>query len=147
MGLFIDERADGRQREALQAIFAGHAGGWPATFATNIGEFRGVEFVPITFEVAHDLAFWQVEIRGRVRGRAEALSGPTTPPGQRVQTIDPPGSEVGPGQIATWGRSAAAQPKASASSGRARAAPASTSRSIGPGLGPPDDREEALVQG
>lgn len=39
-------------------------------------------------------------------GRAEALSGPTTPPGQRVQTINPPGSEVGPGQIATWGSSA-----------------------------------------
>jgi hypothetical protein len=29
--------------------------------------------------------------------KAEALSGPTTPPGKRVQTINPPGSEVGPG--------------------------------------------------
>ena len=38
-------------------------------------------------------------------GRAEALSGPTTPPGQRVQTINPPGSEVGPGKVATWGSS------------------------------------------
>ena len=34
---------------------------------------------------------------------AEALSGPTTPPGARVQLLNPPGSEVGPGQIATWG--------------------------------------------
>src|SRR5512135_2398875 len=41
MGLFIDERADGRQREALQAIFSGQAGGWPAAFfAPTIGEFR-----------------------------------------------------------------------------------------------------------
>ena len=70
-----------------------------------IGEMRGIEFVPITFEVADDLAFWRVEIPGRVVGRAEALTGPTTPPGKRVQTINPPGSEVGPGQVATWGRS------------------------------------------
>ena len=105
MGLFIDERADERQREALQTIFAGQAGGWPAVFATNIGEFRGVEFVPITFEIADDLAFCRVEISDRVVGRAEALTGPTTPPGKRVQTLNPPGSEVGPGQVATWGRS------------------------------------------
>jgi hypothetical protein len=105
MGLFIDERADGRQREALQTIFAGQAGGWPASFAALVGEFRGVEFVPIAFEVADDLAFWQADIPGRVTGRAEALTGPTTPPGQRVQMINSPGSEVGPGQVATWGSS------------------------------------------
>ena len=70
-----------------------------------MGEFRGVEFAPIAFEVANDLAHWQVEIPGRVTGRAEALGGPTTPPGQRVQLLNPPGSEVGPGQVATWGRS------------------------------------------
>jgi hypothetical protein len=104
MGIFIHERADERQRQALQAVFGGQAGGWPA-FASLIGELRGVEFVPITFEVADDLAFWRVEIPGRVVGRATALSGPTTPPGKRVQTINPPGSEVGPGQVATWGRS------------------------------------------
>jgi hypothetical protein len=28
-----------------------------------------------------------------------------TPPGKRVQTINPPGSEVGPGVVATWGTS------------------------------------------
>jgi hypothetical protein len=70
-----------------------------------IGELRGVEFAPITFEVADDLSSWRVEIPGRVTGQAAALSGPTTPPGKRVQLINPPGSEVGPGQIATWGRS------------------------------------------
>jgi hypothetical protein len=105
LGLFIDERADERQRQALQAIFAGQAGGWPAGFAAAIGDFRGVEFVPISFELADDLAYWQAEIPDRVRGRAEALTGPTTPAGKRVQTINPPGSEVGPGQVATWGRS------------------------------------------
>lgn len=105
MGLFIDERADERQREALQTVFAGQAGGWPATIASLIGEFRGVEFVPIDFEVADELAYWHAEIPDRVVGRAEALSGPTALPGQRVQLLNPPGSEVGPGQVATWGRS------------------------------------------
>lgn len=105
MGLYIDDRADDRQREALQAIFGGQAGGWPAAFAANIGEMRGLEFVPIKFSVADDLARWHAEIPGRVVARAEALSGPTTPPGKRVQTLNPPGSEVGPGQVATWGRS------------------------------------------
>ena len=33
-GFFLDERADERQREALQTIFGGQAGGWPATFAS-----------------------------------------------------------------------------------------------------------------
>jgi hypothetical protein len=105
MGLYIDERADAQQREALQTIFAGKGGGWPAAFAAKVGEIRGIEFVPIEFELADDLAFWRAKIPGRVTGRAEALTGPTTPPGQRVQTINPPGSEVGPGQVATWGSS------------------------------------------
>jgi hypothetical protein len=105
MGLYIDARADARQREALQTIFAGKAGGWPGTFAAFIGEFRGIQYVPIAFEVGADLAHWRAEIPGRVVGRAEALAGPTTPPGKRVQMLNPPGSEVGPGQTATWGRS------------------------------------------
>jgi Protein of unknown function (DUF1326) len=87
MGLFIDEKADEGQRQALQTIFGGQVGGWPAIFATKIGEFRGIEFVPIEFEIADDLAFWRAEIPGRVVGRANALSGPTTPAGKRVQTI------------------------------------------------------------
>jgi hypothetical protein len=71
IGLFIDERADERQRQALQIIIGGQAGGWPASFAANVGEVRGVEFVPITFQLAGDLAFWQVEIPGRVTARAD----------------------------------------------------------------------------
>ena len=105
MGFFVDDRADERQRAALQTIFGGKAGGWPAGFAALLAEMRGFEFVPITIEVAGDLAHWRAEIPGRVVGRAEALTGPTTPPGKRVQLVNPPGSEVGPGGVATWGRS------------------------------------------
>lgn len=107
MGLFMDERADQRQREALQMIWSGQAGGFPAVFAELIGEMRGIEYVPIEFEIAADLANWRAEIPGRVVARAEALTGPMTPPGKRVQTINAPGSETGPGTVATWGRATA----------------------------------------
>ncbi|HZU75046.1 MAG TPA: DUF1326 domain-containing protein [Acidimicrobiales bacterium] len=103
MGIFLDERADERQREALRTIFDGRAGGFPAQFAELIGEIRGLEFAPIDFEVADDLARWRASVPGKVEASAEALTGPMTPPGQRVQTLNPPGSEVGPGGIATWG--------------------------------------------
>jgi len=104
MGIYMDERADEGQRQALQAIFSGQAGGWPGEFANVIGEVRGIEFVPIAFDVADDLAHWSAEIPGIVEARAEALTGPTTPPGARVQVHNAPGAEVGPGQVATWGR-------------------------------------------
>jgi hypothetical protein len=103
--LFFDEKASQPQREALQMIFSGKAGGFMAEFAKLIGEVRGQEFAPIKFELADDLSYWSAEIPGRVVAKAEALSGPMTPPGKRVQTINPPGSEVGPGAIATWGKS------------------------------------------
>jgi len=112
MGIFIDERADDRQREALRTIFGGQAGGWPAEFANVIGDVRGIEYEPIRFEVADDLAHWRAEIPGKVTASAEALTGPTTLPGQRVQVHNPPGSEVGPGAIATQGRATANRAKA-----------------------------------
>ena len=107
VGFFFDERGDPSQREALQMVFGGKAGGFPAEFAKLVGEMRGIEFVPIKFEVAKDLAYWQAEIPGRVMAKAEALTGPMTPPGKLVQTFNPPGSEVGPGAVATWGKATA----------------------------------------
>jgi hypothetical protein len=56
MGFFIDERADESQREAVQAIWGGEARGWPAGFAQLFDEVRGIEYVPIEFEIADDLA-------------------------------------------------------------------------------------------
>jgi hypothetical protein len=106
MGLFFDEQADEPQREALQMIFGGQVGGFPAIFGQSIGEVRGVEFVPIEFEVADDLAYWRATIPDKVEAAAEALTGPTTPAGQRVQLLNAPGNEVGSG-VATWGRATA----------------------------------------
>jgi hypothetical protein len=107
--LFFDEKANEQQREALQMIFTGKAGGFMGEFAKLIGDVRGLEFAPIKFEIADDLSSWSAEIPGKALGKAEALAGPMTPPDKRVQTINPPGSEVGPGATATWGISTADQ--------------------------------------
>jgi hypothetical protein len=110
--LFFDEKANEQQRKAMQMIFSGKAGGFMAEFAKLIGEMRGQDFAPIKFEVADDLSYWSAEIPGKVLAKAEALTGPMTPPGKRVQTVNPPGSEVGPGVVATWGKSVADQANA-----------------------------------
>jgi hypothetical protein len=103
--VFVDERADEAQRGALQMIFGGQAGGWPAAFGEVFGaEIRGMEFAPIHASIADDLATWSVEVPGKAAASVEALSGPTTPDGARVQSSNLPGAEVGPGQVATWGR-------------------------------------------
>jgi len=105
VGLLVDDRASEAQLAGIQAIFGGEAGGWPGEFAKVIGDFRGVEIVPIRMEVAEDLSSWSVEATGKITASAVALTGPTADPNKRVQLINPPGSEVGPGEhvVATWG--------------------------------------------
>lgn len=103
MALYVDNKADDSQKDALQTIWSGQAGGWMAGFAQLIETVRGVESAQIDFEVKDDLSSWRVEIPGVALGEAEALGGPTTPEGKRVQVHNPGGAEVGPGQIATWG--------------------------------------------
>jgi hypothetical protein len=66
----FDERADKSQREAIQEVFSGHAGVFPARIAGLMGEGRWIEFVPITFEVADALAYWRAEIPGKVKAFA-----------------------------------------------------------------------------
>lgn len=100
---YIDERADDAQRDALERIFTGKEGGWPAQFAALIEDLREIDYAPITFDIADDLAHWRAAIPGRVDVRVAALTGPTSDPGRRVTTANAPGAEVGPGQVATWG--------------------------------------------
>jgi hypothetical protein len=85
-------------------IFSGKAGCFMAEFAKLVREVRATEYAPIKFEVAEDLSYWSAEIPGKVVAKAEALTGPMTPPGKRGQIINAPGSEVGPGTVATWGK-------------------------------------------
>ena len=85
-------------------IFSGKAGGFMVEFAKLVEDVRGIEYAPIKFEVSDDLSRWSAEIPGKVVAKAEVLSGPITPPGRRVQTINAPGSETGLGTVATWGK-------------------------------------------
>lgn len=103
IAVFFDETANQQQRESLNMIFTGKAGGFMAEFAKLVGDVRGMEFAPIKIQVADDLSQWSAEIPGIVTARGEALTGPMTPPGKRVQSLNLPGSEVGPGTVATWG--------------------------------------------
>ncbi len=50
VALYVNERANPRQRDALTQIFGGAAGGHPSRIAQHIAEVAGVHFVPITFE-------------------------------------------------------------------------------------------------
>ncbi len=104
MGMIVDERADDAQREAIQTVFGGQAGGWPQTFAESfLGEMRGMEFAAIELEISDDLSSWRLDVPGTARGAGELLTGPTSKPGERMAVVNPPGSEVGPGQgVATY---------------------------------------------
>jgi hypothetical protein len=104
MGMLIDERADESQREAIQALFSGQAGGWLQLFAENmVGEMLGLEVAPIELEIDDDLGSWRLSVADKVNGSAEVLTGPTSG-GKRLAVHNAPGSEVGPGQGAvTYG--------------------------------------------
>jgi hypothetical protein len=108
-GLYIDDHADDRQMEALPAIIGGRAGGFPGwvneCFAGG-RQSRGIERAKISYEIAPDLGHWGVEIVGKIKAWAKAISGPTSPPGKYPQLMNAPGSETGPGpQLVTWGKS------------------------------------------
>jgi hypothetical protein len=51
VALYVDERADEAQSQALQAIFSGAAGGTMGAFVPLIGEVLGVRSVPISYTV------------------------------------------------------------------------------------------------
>jgi hypothetical protein len=52
--VYLDERADADQAEALGAIFSGQAGGWPAVLSPLIATALPPKQVPITIELADD---------------------------------------------------------------------------------------------
>lgn len=97
MGMIVDESADESQREAIQALFGGEAGGWLQLFAENmVGDMLGLEVAPIELEIADDASSWSLKVPGRVDGAAEVITGPTTRPGEHVRVTNIPGAEAGP---------------------------------------------------
>lgn len=107
-GTIIDDRASDSQADAISQIYGGNAGGWPKKIGDLFSRGRqplGTERAAITFEIAPDQSRWGVNIPGKVKAWAEALSGPTSTPNEPPRMSSPPGSETGPGQIVTWGKS------------------------------------------
>jgi hypothetical protein len=113
-------------------IFSGKAGGFMAEFAKLIGEILGIEYAPTKFEIADDLSHWGAQIPGKILAKAEALTGPTIPPGKSVQTINPPGSEVGLGESRLGEDHLLTRPMQWASNGKEKESQASISHWNGP---------------
>lgn len=108
VGFAIDANASEPQREALTQILTGKAGGWMGQLSQTFSEIRSIDVLPITVEIDPELMHWHVNIPGVIDAGGEALTGPTSDPAKRVQTFNPPGSEVGPtGKLITWARSTA----------------------------------------
>lgn len=51
VALYVDERADEAQSQAMQAIFSGAAGGTMGAFAPLVGEVLGARKVPIRYSI------------------------------------------------------------------------------------------------
>jgi len=50
VGVYLDQRADQQQAQALGNIFSGQAGGWPSVLGQLIGNRFAPKQVPIQFE-------------------------------------------------------------------------------------------------
>ena len=88
-GLIIDDGASDDQVEALTKVFTGALGGPPAGLAPLIGEFLGVERLPVTVTVdgdgahvqAGDVIDYQLTKQRSPEGDQVELSGITVHPG------------------------------------------------------------------
>ena len=102
-GFLIDDRADPEQRDALETIFTGKAGGIFEAWRDLTIRIDGVEFVPMN--VSYSDEEWQVEVPGLVEG----LGGPhrkyMVPENDTCRIYNAPRPEVTPGHI-TLGQAA-----------------------------------------
>jgi len=73
-GLYIDERADQDQRDAIREILSGRHGGAPQMMNALIGEHLGVKYVPIHFSA--DGLSRRVEVPGIMEFEVEGLTAP-----------------------------------------------------------------------
>lgn len=91
--LYIDERADEAQAEALAAIFLGRAGGTVARqYGPAIGEVRAIRRARISLE--HDAARKRIDVPGYIVVEAEE---PASAPGDvacGIPGLDRPGIEL-----------------------------------------------------
>ena len=94
-GFLIDDCANPAEREALQKIFTGYAGGAFAAWRDLTLSLDGVEFVPMT--VTHDAENWRVEVPGMVEGLGGPFRKYMVPDGDTCRIYNAPRPEVVPG--------------------------------------------------
>jgi len=93
VALYIDERADERQRQALGSILGGEHGGVPAALAPLIGEMLGVKLVPIRYESNGRRK--RVEVPGIMEFEVEGVTAPDSDEVMEITgTIHPMGSNL-----------------------------------------------------
>ena len=93
VALYLDERADQSQQEALGAILSGQQGGPPEMLAPLIGEMLGVKTVPIRYESNGTRK--RVEVPGIMEFEVEGLTNPMTGEVLEVtNTIHPMGADL-----------------------------------------------------
>lgn len=71
--LYLDERADDAQKEALTKIFAGQAGGHPAILASFVGDVLGVTSTAMDYQA--DGKRRRIDIAGVAAAEIQAIEG------------------------------------------------------------------------
>ena len=93
VALYVDERADERQQEALQAILSGQHGGTPELLAPLIGEMLGLKLVPIHYESSGSR--YRVEVPGIMEFEVEGVTRPDSDEVMEITgTVHPMGANL-----------------------------------------------------
>ena len=96
-GFLIDDRADPVQRDALETIVTGKAGGIFKAWRDLTVRLDGVEFVPM--KVSHDGEEWKVEVPGLVDGLGGPFRKYMVPENDTCRIYNAPRPEVTPGYL------------------------------------------------
>lgn len=73
VGLYVDDRADDDQAEALEQIFTGQAGGSSGLLTLLVANYLGMQRVPVSYET--DGATRRINAGGKIVGGVEPIPG------------------------------------------------------------------------
>jgi hypothetical protein len=96
-GFLIADRANPEQRDALETVFTGKAGGIFEAWRDLTISVDGVEFVPM--HVSHSGEEWRVEVPGLVEGLGGPYRKYRVPEDDTCRIYNAPRPEVTPGHI------------------------------------------------
>lgn len=99
--VFIDERADAQQREAIATITSGEAGGpFFEIIASIVTTVHGPHYVPIEWEFDKEARRARIGVEGRFRSESIPLVVPATGEEQRASISLPGGFEYKESEVA-----------------------------------------------